>query len=171
MMNLIDRQTRETAMKRRHGWLAVALLAVLAAGCDDARRMIGTGSSGPDTAAEPESLVAQARPPLVDVPLPVGFDLTESKSRSMSAPGVRMVDHWYAGREDKWAVGRFYKRQMPACQWALESDRMVRGDIELDFLKGRERARVTISDGSWGKTDVHVEIYLTGLAGGVSPSR
>lgn len=157
-------------MKRRHGWLAVALLVVLAAGCNDMQRMIGTGSSGPDTVPEPDSLVATARPALADVPLPVGFELTESKSRSMSSPGVRMVDHWYAGREDKWAVGRFYKRQMPTSQWGLDSDRMVRGDIELDFTKGRERAKVTVSDGSWGKTNVHVEIYLTGGAG-VTPVR
>jgi hypothetical protein len=153
-------------MKRRHGWIAAVVLVIVAAGCDSNGRMIGTGNSGPDTVPEPDqSLVAQARPPLPDVPLPVGYTLTEGKSRSMAVPGVRMVDHWYSGREDKWATGRFYKRQMVANQWTQDSDRMVRGDIELDFVKGRERAKITISDGSWWTTDIHLEVYLSATGG------
>jgi hypothetical protein len=145
-------------MIQRHGWLVVILLAAMAAGCEDAGRTIGIGSSGPEAVPEPDSLVAQARPPLPDVPMPVGFDLQDSKSRSVAAPGVRLVDHWYTGREDKWAVGRFFKRQMPASQWTLDSDRMNVGDIILEFSKVRERVTVTVGDASWGKTSIHVEI-------------
>ncbi len=149
-------------MKLRHGWFVVVLLATMVAGCENAGRTIGIGSSGPEAVPEPDSLVAKSQPPMVDLPMPVSFDLKESRSRSMAAPGLRFVDHWYYGREDKWAVGRFFKRQMPAAQWQLQADRMMTGDIVLDFVKGRESCKMTIGENFWGTTTVHVEIYAAG---------
>lgn len=153
-------------MDARRAMLAVALLALVAGGCDSEGRFIGTGSSGPSEVAEPDTLVAQPSSALSDVPMPVGFGLVENKSRSVSAPGVRLVDHQYSGSEDKWSVGRFFKRQMPAHQWTLMADHMYQGDVVLDFSKGREYCVVTISAGSWvwSKTNVRVAIYPTSRA-------
>ena len=139
-------------------WLAAAVLAgIWLAGCNSGT--IDTGQEGSREVSAPSTLMARANPFVTDVPVPVGFKLDEGKSRSTQAGGVRLVDHRYTGRVDKWDVGRFYKRQMPLAQRALNSDRMIQGTIFLTFSKGNEACDVLIADGQWWNTVVKVAIY------------
>jgi hypothetical protein len=118
----------------------------------------GAGTVGP----LPE-LVSMSRPPIADLPVPLGFDLAEGKSRNLAAAGARFVDHVYTGRADKFAVGRFYKRLMPINRWALVTDKFVQGEIQLDFEKDTERCQVTIMDGGFfGSTAVKIAVMPSG---------
>lgn len=148
---------------RRHGcaWLWMALSAVLA-GCG------GSADSGDTQAVGPEpELVAVRRPPIEDLPVPIGFYLDEDKSRNFSAAGSRYIDHAYKGSADKFAVGRFYKRQMPISRWTLVTDMFVQGDIVLDFEKNSERCRINISDGGlFNKTRVKMAVWTSGRVTG-----
>jgi len=148
----------------RHGWfyLAAAAICLATAGCNDSGggSRVSAGGTGP-VGPIPE-LVAMSRPPIADLPIPIGFDLNESKSRNFTAAGARYADHVYKGSADKFAVGRFYKRQMPINRWTLVTDMFVQGDIMLDFEKDTERCRVTITDGSFGSTVVKVAMWTSG---------
>lgn len=133
-------------MNRQAKWMmGLAASLLLAAGCNN-NASVNTGST-PREVGVPNELVAKARPPVPDVPVPLGFDLDEDESRSLASAGIRWVDHRYTGNPDKWAVGRFYKRQMPLNGWVLDSDQMSQGLITLSFSKGVERCDVRISDG------------------------
>jgi hypothetical protein len=162
---------------RRRAWLGllVAALWMVLPGCNNGSLGGGLGGSGggsssagaaPDGAGTvgplPE-LVSMSRPPIADLPVPVGFDLAESRSRNLAAAGARFVDHVYTGRADKFAVGRFYKRLMPINRWALVTDKFVQGEIQLDFEKDAERCQVTITDGSFfGTTVVKIAVMPSG---------
>jgi len=103
------------------------------------------------------------RPPIADLPVPIGFDLVEGKSRNFAAAGARYIDHMYSGRADKFAVGRFYKRQMPINRWALVTDMFVQGDMMLDFEKANERCRISIStSGFFGSTKIRMAVWTSG---------
>jgi hypothetical protein len=149
----------------RHGlsWLtAAALLWMAPAGCNDSTQDAGGLSGGSGTVGPIPELVAMARPPISDLPIPIGFDLKEGKSRNFSAAGARYVDHVYKGSADKFAVGRFYKRQMPINRWTLVTDMFVQGDIMLDFEKETERCRITVTDGTFFSTEIKVALWTSG---------
>lgn len=150
---------------RRLGTVAVAWLTVVAAwmapaGCNNSSGRSGV-SSGSTAGPIPE-LVAMSLPPISDLPVPIGFNLDEDKSRNFSAAGARYVDHVFKGSADKFAVGRFYKRQMPIQRWALVTDMFVQGDIMLDFEKDTERCRITVTGGSFGSTRIQVAVWTSG---------
>ena len=146
---------------RRHGckWLVLAFSAALV-GCGGS----GSGMSGDSKNVGPEpELVAMRRPPIEDLPVPIGFYLDEDKSRNFSAAGSSYIDHSYKGSADKFAVGRFYKRQMPINRWTLVTDMFVQGDIVLDYEKDTERCRISISDGGlWGQTRAKLAVWTSG---------
>jgi len=148
----------------RHGmsWLTAAALCVAPVGCNNSDQQVGFSPGGSGNAGPRPELVAMARPPISDLPIPVGFDLKEGKSRNFSAAGARYVDHVYKGSADKFAVGRFYKRQMPINRWTLVTDMFVQGDILLDFEKDTERCRVTVTDGSFRSTEIQVAMWTSG---------
>lgn len=104
-------------------------------------------------------LGAQARSPLSDVPQPDGFELVELRSRSWRSGQNRFVDHMYEGRRDKFAVSRFYEKQMPIGGWAMESSQFLQGRGTMDFVKGEERCRITYYDEGLGKTAILVAIW------------
>jgi len=109
--------------------------------------------------------VAKARSPIPDVPVPLGFKMDQGRSLSAAAPGIRLITYRYKGSADKWAVGRFFKRQMPGYQWVHEADRMIHGTIFLQFRKEGERCAIVIRDASWGNTEVDVEVFPAKTAG------
>lgn len=147
--------------KRLVAVLSCASLAALC-GCNG-NNTIDTGAGAPREVEAPSELVAQSRPAIPDIPVPLGFEMYQDNSRSFAAAGLRWVIHSYKGRADKWAVGRFYKRQMPINRWTLETDRMIQGTIYLDFSKGTERCVVTIRDPGWPhRTEIRVEVYPVG---------
>ena len=150
-------------MKRQGWWwLFAAALCVAPAGCESSQSE-GVSSGGSAPVGPMPELVAMGRPPIADLPIPIGFELAESTSRNFAAAGARYVDHVYKGSADKFAVGRFYKRQMPINRWAMVTDMFVQGDIMLDFEKDTERCRITVTDGSWFRaTRVKIAVWTSG---------
>lgn len=150
------------ALKYTLGW--VVLMGVLfQAGCNNKPAKVNTTSGAFQEVSSPIELIARAYPWIPDVPVPIGFDLDESRSRDFMAAGARYVDHLYKGRADKWAVARFYKRQMPIHRWTFVTDIFAQGDIRLDFEKETERCQVVISKGSWWHpTYIKVQLWTTG---------
>ena len=141
--------------------LTVALLLV-AAGCQQNNTVDASNGAPREVQSVPE-LVAQSRPPIPDLPVPIGFKLKESKSRDFAAAGARYVDHVYRGGGDRFAVARFYKRQMPIARWTLVTSLFVQGDLMLDFEKETERCRVVISKGGlFHRTEVKVQLWTSG---------
>ena len=131
-------------MRRMTGLLVGSCLA--AVGCGQQQTV---DSSSHHRVVDPAKvLLAQANPAVADVPMPVGFYLDESKSRSWQTGGVRFMDHLYKGREDKFNVWRFYKRQMPVNQWTLVRDIYTQGEVLLEFDKGNERCSIMLTNGS-----------------------
>jgi len=142
--------------------LALAVAGGLVVGCGRSRPVqTGNGPAPPPDVAP--DLVAKARPPIPDVPVPVGFALDESRSRAFAAAGARYVDHVYHGGDGRFAVARFYKQQMPAARWVLVTALFVQGDLMLDFEKETERCRVVIKKGGmFHQTDVFVQLWTSG---------
>lgn len=115
-------------------------------------------------------LGAQARSPLPDVPVPDGFTLVELRSRSWQSGQSRFVDHMYEGRGEKFAVSRFYEKQMPTAGWTLESSQFLQGRGTMDFAKGDEHCRITFYDKGLGGTAVLVAIWPM-ESGGMTPPK
>ncbi len=108
-------------------------------------------------------LTAVQRPPVPDLPVPFGFKLDESDSRSFAEAGNRYVDHIYKGSSDKYTIARFYKRHMPICRWTLVTDMFIRGDITLYFEKEGERCRIVINEGGWfSSASVEAQVWTRG---------
>jgi hypothetical protein len=107
-------------------------------------------------------LGARAYAPLPDVPVAEGFELVELRSRTLDNGQLRFVDHMYQGRGDKFAVERFYEKQMPISGWTMEGKQFVQGRGTMDFVKGSEHCRITYYDESLGKTAVLVTIWPLG---------
>ena len=145
--------------------LAACLLMVLGlvvAGCNRSNTVESSGGGMREVSA-PLELVAQARPPILHLPVPIGFDLDEGRSRNFAAAGARYVDHLYKGGSDRFAVARFYKRHMPISRWVLVTDMFVQGDVMLDFEKDTERCRIIASKGSlMHSTYIKVQLWTTG---------
>ena len=136
--------------------------AMLLGGCNKPQAVDSAGGGYREVSA-PTGLVAKARPSIADVPEPIGFKLDERRSRYFAAAGARYVDHLYKGRADKWAVGRFYKRQMPISRWVRVTDRFVQGGIVLDFEKETERCVIQIVKGSlFHPTYIKVQLWTSG---------
>jgi len=144
-------------------WIAMVFLAsVLVLGCTRTET-IDSSSGAPRQMQAASDLVAQARPPIPDVPVPIGFELDQGKSRNFAAAGQRYVDHVYKGGSDKYAVARFFKRQMPVSRWTLVTDMFAQGNITLDFEKQAERCRITLYDGSLlHPTKFKVQLWTSG---------
>jgi len=143
--------------------LCVAAAAVLVSGCNRQGHAVDTSGGVTRQVSVAPGLVAQARPPIPDVPVPVGFRLDQRKSRNFAAAGTRYVDHRYRGGDDKYAVARFYKSHMPISRWALVTDMFVQGNILLDFEKETERCRITIDDGClFHASHLTIQLWTTG---------
>jgi hypothetical protein len=141
-------------------------LAGLAAGCLDAR--VNAGETAEPDGEKSDELVDKSNPPVLDIPVPIGFDLDEGRSINRSGAGVRIVDHVYVGRADKFAVVRFYEQMMPEQGWKKMSYQFAKGRGVLSFEKDlagyKEGCRITVDDGSWGQVEVNVELGPRGPA-------
>lgn len=119
-----------------------------------------TGGQGPDAQPSP-GLVPQARPPVADVPVPIGFKLIEPASRSFIAGDERRIKHAYQGGAEKFDVKRFYARQMPLNGWKLLNEQFLSGEFMLQFAKADERAELTVaSTTSWGRERTTVKVSI-----------
>lgn len=133
------------------GFLAIAL-AVAGTGCTATGDAQATDkpATKSDTASAPltlADLLPLNRPPIADLPVPNGFMLVESISRSYDWGSGRVVDHTYEGRAEKQEIERFYARQMPAQGWTRASTETVRGSSRLEFTNPRgERCAIELAD-------------------------
>ena len=146
-------------------WTSLLFAAgLLACGCETSQqRQVDASSGDPVDVTPTMHLVARSRPPVQDLPVPLGFRLDEAHSRSFDAGDARYVHHMYHGDEDKFAVQRFYKRQMPINRWTLVTDMFVQGDIMLDFEKDLERCRIVITDGGlFDKSTIKAMCWTSG---------
>ncbi len=142
---------------------AIASMVLVAAAATIGCSSTSNETSGSARQAEPTELVAMSRPPVPDLPIPIGFDLDQNRSRNLAAAGVRWVDHAYKGPADKFAVARFYRRQMPINRWVLVTEMFSKGDLKLDFEKQNERCHITVSDGDMlHATIIRVELWTAG---------
>jgi hypothetical protein len=103
------------------------------------------GSSAPVAPVTRAGLIPQRTPPIPDLPVPLGFKMVESTSRSYESAGARYVDHTYAGKADKVDVDAFYRQQMINKGWTMRGSSMVRGVFIQRYEKGTELADVTIT--------------------------
>ncbi len=143
--------------------MCAVMALTMCVGCQNEATAIDASTGAPRQAPPVTELVARSRPPIADLPIPIGFKIDERNSRDYSPGGGRFVDHKYKGSAPKLAVKRFYERQMPVSRWVRTMTKFVRGEISLDFEKETERCRITISDGSWfTKTAIRVEIWTVG---------
>jgi len=135
----------------------ITCLSLLAAGC--ALSGCAWFSGAPNPGVE---LAAVAKPPVADLPVPFGFTLDESKSRSFDSGVARLVDHFYWGSASKFAVSRFYKKAMVARRWRFVSETLSLGDQNLRFERPGETCRVRITPGSWlHPTKLKLELWTS----------
>jgi len=144
-------------------YLAV-MASLLATGlaCEQQQNEMSAGGQDKKLQQKP-GLYPQTKPPIPDVPLPMGFSMDEGRSRSFAAAGARYIDHVYKGRADKFELARFYKEYMPKNRWTLVTDMFVRGDVVMDFEKQTERCRVVVSGGGFLRhTYINVQLWTSG---------
>ncbi len=142
--------------------LLLAALACAAVGCTPSSSSNNSGGSSAAPSASPD-LPALANPTVPDVPVPAGFKWDQSKSQNSATPGVRVISHIYKGSSEKFAVARFYRKQMPISGWALRADTFDQGIVTLGFEKEAESCRVILSDsGIFGGTEILVRLYPNG---------
>jgi hypothetical protein len=144
--------------------LIALLLAAACGGCENGRQSsVESGADNEGDAASRQSpyrtLVARPDAPIPDLPVPIGFDFEEDESTNVTPGTIRFLDHVYTGREDKFAVARFYLREMPRHDWTLEHDLFIRGDRSMDFTRPGEACRVRITGGG-GLSRTRVRILL-----------
>jgi len=146
--------------------IAIVMLATglgALAGCKGGSENVAAGGGQAGSVSGVQMLVPQARPPIGDLPVPIGFKLDENKSIDFIVAGSRFANHTYKGNADKLMVKRFYERQMPINRWTLTTAMFVGGDINLDFEKETERCRIIIKNGSiFHKTYILVRLWTSG---------
>lgn len=143
------------------GLLCVCLAAL--GGCAKEQTIDASSGAPREVDAAGGELVGQSRPPVLDVPVPVGFTLDEGQSRNYNLAGARLVDHVYRGGADKFAVKRFYERQMPTYRWTMVTAVFAQGDMTLDFERDCDRCRIAISTGGlFQRTTIRVYLQTTG---------
>ena len=149
-------------MLRTAAWIA-ACLALQLSGCN------GKTSSGQAPGQQPSQamplleLPRRANPPVADVPIPIDFEEDMARNRLLHTGMGRFVDHLYKGRAERYAVVRFFKREMPVSRWTEVTYMQTRGEHALEFEKGTERCRIRIYKGSWfHPTYIEVRVWTVG---------
>lgn len=151
------------------GCVAAALLLAGCSSNSSPQTVDTSGGAYREVSAPADELIAQRQAWIADVPVPMGFKLDESHSRNFAAGGARYVDHLYKGKADKFAVARFYKRQMPVVRWVLVTDMFVQGENIMDFEKDTERCRIVVTQGGWmNPTSIKVQLWTSGR---IEPSK
>jgi hypothetical protein len=119
--------------------------------------MVAGGCAATDKNA---ALLPTARTIIADIPVPTTFDLEELRSRTFDNGVFRYVDLLYEGSASKEAVTEFYKNQMPITRWDPLTKHVSQGQTIIEYAKGNERCRVTISGGgTFRSTYIHVTAW------------
>ena len=118
--------------------MILAAAAIVVAGCDD-------GESGLEGAGNNGLLLSDQAQRIPDVPIPLDFDLVESRSRHFAVGDTRFIDHLYKGYADKLDTANFYSQRMPTTRWKLVDRDFLQGTYELTFRKGTEKCEIRIN--------------------------
>jgi len=106
------------------------------------------------------ALLPAPRTIVADIPAPTTFDLEELRSRTFDNGAFRYIDLLYEGSGSKEAVGEFYKNQMPISRWDPLTKHVSQGQTIIEYAKGNERCRITISGGgTFRSTYVHITAW------------
>jgi hypothetical protein len=108
-------------------------------------------------------VIADARSPITDVPVPAGFSMSEeSTSRQMSASNLRIVNHRYTGHEDFMEVVDFYKRVLPTKGWVrVDQSQQPGNEVSMQYVKKGEACNVTV----WERTfDTVIRVKIDPIA-------
>ena len=134
------------AARRRVGFACVLGVMLLASsGCAE---MWPVRSSDGQWLDKPtgQGLVADAKSPIPDVPMPHGFVALPAESSSrVSRDGLRTVVHMYQGRGTLADAVQFYRQQIKRGGWKVTGERASGGVTMIGGLKGRESLTVQIS--------------------------
>ena len=119
----------------RHTRLIPLLAAIALGGCG----LFGGSGNAP--------LIADARSPIVDVPVPAGFSMSDdSTSKLIPGSALRLVNHRYTGHDDLMPVVNFYRDQMPQKEWIwLDQNQPMGKEIVVHFSKKGEECYVTVT--------------------------
>lgn len=119
------------------------------------------GCAAPRAVSADGSLEVSARPYDADIPLPVGFRIVDRSNEEWASGPIRYLRHQYLGGGDRFAVRRFYRRQMPLIRWIAVEDNQIDGRIAMRFRRGGESCRVIIeSRRSWLSQRVRIEVTI-----------
>jgi len=111
-------------------------------------------------------LIADARSPVSDVPVPAGFSMKENSS-SQVVPGDlrRTVDHHYKGNDDILPVVSFYKDELPKHGWTWVDQTQLTGkEIVLHFNKKNEDCLVNVRKATFN-TEIRLRLGPAGKVG------
>ncbi|HVT82020.1 MAG TPA: hypothetical protein VHM90_15350 [Phycisphaerae bacterium] len=112
-------------------------------------------------------LIADAKSPISDVPVPAGFTMADnSTSKVVPGSSLRVVDHHYKGTDELVAVVTFYREELPKTQWTLVDQTQVSAkEITLHFTKRNEECSVTVTRKTF-ETEIRIRIDpVAGRAG------
>ena len=150
--------------------LTICILAITLAGLIGCQSGGATGRTDEDNAQAAEAsraamntlgLIPQTRPPFSDLPVPIGFKIVEPLSQDQLTANRRTIDHTYQGRDDKYAVERFYLIQMPLKDWELIDRKMDRGKFHIRFKNATEQCDIRLDDQSTllgTRTTIHIKV-------------
>ncbi len=97
--------------------------------------------------------------PVMDVPVPVGFQIDRDRSQATVVPhsSLRLINQEYRGSAPASAVARFYRHRLPPLRWKSLGQTRVRGSWILFFNKNREDCTITIVPG-WFFTHLYLVV-------------
>ena len=107
--------------------------------------------------ASDEVLVATARSPISDVPIPQKLKYADKESYSREEGGRREYSHVYRGNASKRSVALFFKDHLPRHGWKFVSDSELRGLRMLEFTKGKERLTLQMFE-EWGSANLQLRL-------------
>ena len=97
---------------------------------------------------------------VTDIPAPEAFKLKDLRSRTFDNGTFRYVDLLYKGSENKETVEEFYRSQMPISRWDPLTKHVSQGQTVMEYSKGEERCRITISGGgTFRSTYIHITAW------------
>ena len=146
-----DSRQPRTTPKPRAGFLTALVLGSLLvsltmAGCRNNPVMAVSDDNRILQSHTGSILVANPRSPLPDVPVPVGFELIDSKSTGRINPGgTRQVHHVYQGLADFTAAVEYYRHVLAANHWQSISQDADGKDTVLGYQSTRETLVVRLS--------------------------
>ena len=138
------------------GWALCCVGLLLVAGCN---ATTVAESSDPGATLVP---IQTPQVPLEDVPIPVGFDLDENRSRYFAPGNTRFVDYFFKGSMDRTQVASFYRQEMTYAGWELIDERTSEDSmVILDFDHGPEKCNITLSKSSnlFKPTQIHIALW------------